>query len=120
MENNKCRSECKTRHICGKDYIWNPSTCSSENGKHLASIMDDSAITCDEITESFDEETETVPTKKAASKTQNYCVLLTFLLITIALLIAVSTYCYLIKHRSKQKHLLSFHDTNNELREVFY
>ena len=25
------------------------TTCSCENGKYLASIMDDSAITCDEI-----------------------------------------------------------------------
>ena len=32
-----------------KDYIWNPATCNSENGKYLASIIDDSVITCDEI-----------------------------------------------------------------------
>ena len=24
--NGKCRCECKTHHICGKDYIWNPAT----------------------------------------------------------------------------------------------
>ena len=30
--------------ICEKDYVWNPGTCSCENGKYLASIMDDSAI----------------------------------------------------------------------------
>ena len=40
-----------------------------------------------------------------------------FLLITIALLIAVSIYCCLIKYRAKQKHLLPFHDTNNELKK---
>ena len=34
-----------------KDYIWNPATCSCENDKHLASIIDDSVITCDEVTE---------------------------------------------------------------------
>ena len=28
---------------------WNPATCNCENGKYLASIMDDSVITCDEI-----------------------------------------------------------------------
>ena len=44
--------ECKKRHVCYKDYIWNPSACSCENRKHLASIMDDSVISCDEITES--------------------------------------------------------------------
>ena len=46
--NNKCQCECKKRHICEKYYIWNPATCSCENGKYLASIMDDSAITCDQ------------------------------------------------------------------------
>ena len=40
------------------------------------------------------------------------------LLITIALLIAVSTYCYLIKYRAKQKQLFPFEVTNHELREV--
>ena len=45
---------------------------------------------------------------------RNFYILLAFLLITIAL-IAVSIYCYLIKYRAKQKHLLPFHDTNNEL-----
>ena len=37
-----------------------------------------------------------------------------FLLITIALLIAVSIYCYLIKYQAKQ--LLPFHYKNNELK----
>ena len=35
---------------------------------------------------------------KAIFKTQNFYILLAFLLITIALLIAVSIYCYLIKY----------------------
>ena len=47
--NDKCRCECKKRHVCEKDYIWNPATCSCVNGKYLASIMGDSAIMCDEI-----------------------------------------------------------------------
>ena len=51
--------------------------------------------------------------KKATCETQNLYVLLAFLLITIALLIAVSIYCYLIEYRAKQ--LLPFHYTNNEL-----
>ena len=42
---------------------------------------------------------------------QMFYILLAFLLISIALLIAVSIYCYLIKHRAKQKHLLPFYDT---------
>ena len=81
-------------------------------------------ITCHEITKSYDEETKTIPRnfneKKVAYKTQNLCIALAFLLITIALLIAVSVYCYLIKYRAKQKHLLPFHVTNNELKEIIY
>ena len=38
---------------------WNPATCSCKNGKYLASIMNDSAIACDEVTESYDEQTKT-------------------------------------------------------------
>ena len=38
---------------CLKSCVWNPVTCSCENGKYLPSIMDDSAITCDEIIESY-------------------------------------------------------------------
>ena len=45
-------------------YIWNPATCSCENDKCLASIIDDSVITCDEIKDveakSYDEETKFV------------------------------------------------------------
>ena len=45
-----------------KDYVWNPARCIGENGKYLASIMDDSVITCDETIKSYDEEIKTVPT----------------------------------------------------------
>ena len=31
--NQKCHCECKTNHRCEKYYIWNPATCSCENGK---------------------------------------------------------------------------------------
>ena len=74
---------------------------------------------CDEIVE---EETKTVTTnfdeKNGIYKTKNLYILLAFLLITIALLIAVSIYYYLTKYKAKQKHLLPFHVTNNELKEV--
>ena len=40
--NDKCQYECKKCHACEKDYVWNPETSNSENGKDLASIMDDS------------------------------------------------------------------------------
>ena len=86
--------------------------------------MDDSVVTCKEIMESYGEETKATPTifneKIGTCKTQNFCTLLTFLLITIALLIVVSIYCYLIKYLLKQKYLLPFHDTNNAIIEVSY
>ena len=73
--------------------------------ENLASIMDDSAITCDEIIESYNEEAKIIPTnfneKKATCKMQNVYILLAFLSITIALLIAVNIYYYLIKYRAK-------------------
>ena len=47
--NDKWRCECKKRHACEKGYSWNPSKCNCENEKKLASIMDNLAITCDEI-----------------------------------------------------------------------
>ena len=47
--NNKYWCQCKKHHICEKDYIWHPAICSCENGKYLASIFDDSVITCDEL-----------------------------------------------------------------------
>ena len=59
--------------------------------------MDDSAISCDEVIESYVEGID-FNEKKAICKTQNFYILLGLLLITIALLIAVSIYCYLIKY----------------------
>ena len=58
--------------------------------------------------------------KNIISKTQNFYILLAFLLITIGLLTAVSIYCYLIKYRAKQKHLLPPQVTSKELKEVMY
>ena len=96
-----CWCECKNCHICEKDYIWNHTTCSCENGKYLACLMDDSAITRDKIIE---EEAKTVTTnfneKNALCKIKKFYILITFLLITIALLIAVSIYRYLIEYKA--------------------
>ena len=74
-------------------YLW----------KYLASIMDNSAITitCDEVIDADaklsakdDDETKTIPTnsneKKTTCKMQNVYILISFLWITISLLIAVS------------------------------
>ena len=107
----------KKHHICEKDYVWNPAICNFENGKFLARIMDNSVIKCDKVIESYEEEIKTIPTnfneKNVTRKTQSLYVLLAFLLITIALLITVSIYCYLIKYRVKN--LVPFYNTSNEL-----
>ena len=58
--NDKCLCECenlKEHHMYKKGYIWNPAICSCENGKYLASIIDHSVNTCDEIRG----ETKTIP-----------------------------------------------------------
>ena len=61
---------------------------------------------CDEIIESYIEESNL--------KNVFFFILSAFLLIIIRFLIAVSIYYYL------KKHLITFHDSNNELREVLY
>ena len=55
--NDKCQCECEKHNICEKGYVCNIATCSSENGKYLASTIDNLVSTCDEIME------ETVPKK---------------------------------------------------------
>ena len=55
--NGKFWCGCKKLHACEKNYIGNPTTCICKNGKYLASIVDDSASTCDETIE---EEMKTV------------------------------------------------------------
>ena len=76
---------------------------------------------CYEVRESYDEVTKTIPTnfneKKVTCKTQSFYILLTFLLITITLLIAVSIYCYLRRYHGK--HLLQFQNTDNKLNKLY-
>ena len=109
--NDKCRCKninLKKHRQCEKDYTWDPSSFSCKNCKYLASNTDDSVVTCDEIIEvtktvsAKSTSNKTVPTnfneKMITCKTKKLYVLLAFLLITIALLIAVSIYCYFIKY----------------------
>ena len=53
-----------------------------ENGKCIASTMDDSTIMCDEVMNSYDEKIKTIPTnfseKNITFKTQNFYILLAF------------------------------------------
>ena len=83
--------DASVKNICEKNYVANFATCNCENRKYLASIS------CDEVIESYVKEIH-FNEKKAICKTQNFYILLGLLLITIALLIAVSIYCYLIKY----------------------
>ena len=53
--NDKCWCECKKCHVYKKDYVWNPSTCNCENGKYLASIMDNLVIICEDVIKSYNE-----------------------------------------------------------------
>ena len=111
-----------------KNYVWNPITCSCENGKYLTSIIVGSEIICNKVIDaeakSNDQKTNTVSAnfkeKKANHETQNFYMLLAFLLITMTLLIAVSIWCYLIKFWAKQKYLLSFQFTIKKLKEIIY
>ena len=68
--------------ICEKDYVWNPATCSCENGKCLASILDDSAVIYDEVIKLYDEEIQSIPTSfnetNITCKTQNFYIYLSF------------------------------------------
>ena len=66
--NDRCQCECKKCHVCVEDYFWNPAACNCKNGKYLASIMDDSAIMCGEIIESYEEETNFKEKKKQPVK----------------------------------------------------
>ena len=65
----------------------NPTSCNCENGKYLSSIMDNSAITCDKVINTNDEETKAILTnfneRKVTCKTQNFHTLFAFLLIAI-------------------------------------
>ena len=75
------------KNIC----IWNPATCSCENGKYVESIIDNSVVMCDGIME----ETKTIPIKTTAKKiiSTNFWILLAVLL-----MITVIIYFYSIKY----------------------
>ena len=76
--------------------------------------MDDSMVTSDEVIKSFDEEIKTIPTnfneKEVTCKTR-FLYFTCLSVITITWLIAVSIYCYVIKHQTK--HLLPFDSIKN-------
>ena len=88
----------KKRHIYEIDYIWNPATRSCEVLLMIQRL-------CTMKLQSHTTKKQTfISIKKATCKTENLYVSLIFSLITIALLIVISIYCYLIKYRAKQKY----------------
>ena len=50
-----------------KNYIWNLSACGCKNGKYLASIIDHSAITCDDAIESYNKEKILIKIKESVT-----------------------------------------------------
>ena len=70
--------------------------------RNLASVIDNSVIKCDEIIDAVERKpvTTNFNEKNVICKTKNFCILLAILLISIALLIAASIYCYLIKYKA--------------------
>ena len=108
--NESCNCGCKNLkkiHVCEKDYICNPSTCTFENGNYLESIVGDSVITCNEIIEvtNLSRKLRVHKFKRKNVNLQYKNFLYFYILsITMSLLIIVSIYCYLIKHIWKRKH----------------
>ena len=104
--------------VCAKrNYRWNPSTCTSifENSRYLISVVDDSAIACDEIMSVKDSvstyvtnaistnATSTVPTNydyKKARYEMGCCILHSVLLVTMLLPIIAISLC---KTKAKTK-----------------
>ena len=92
-----------------KDYIWNPSTCTSENSKYLKSIADTSMIKCDEIISVMDIVSTNTIAKNVSINCHNKkvrykidCYILYTVLLMIVLLLIIICYYY-TKRRSKQK-----------------
>ena len=106
----------------------NPAICRVRNSIYyisLASMIDDSVIASGEIinvdadAKSHYKAIKTI-LKNMKCETKSFYFVLVFWLITIGLLRTVSVYCYLIKYKAKQKHLLHLYVTNSELKEVLY
>ena len=105
--NCRCKNLRKI-HVCEKDNICNPSTCTCENGNYLESIIGDSVITCNEIIEVTNLNRKLRGHKFKRKKVNlHYKNFLYFyiLSITMSLLIIVSIYSYLVKHIWKRKHI---------------
>ena len=97
-----------------KDFILNPVISNHKNGKWMIQRL------CVTKLQSHTMKKQSllfqqILMKKASCKGQNIYILLAFLSTTLALLIAVSFSCYLIKYRAKQKSYIY-----NELKQDLY
>ena len=73
--NDKCWCESKSPkedNACAKDYIQNSTTFSFGNVECLASTIDDSVITCDEIVNAADSVSTNVPTDVTSTLSINF------------------------------------------------
>ena len=81
-----------------------------QNGKYLASIMDDPMIICDEVFESCNEKIKTIPTNFNEKKLNAVFFCFTCIFIDYYNIIETcSIYCYLIKYQEID--LLPFYET---------
>ena len=85
--------------MCEKGYTGNPGTCTCENGNYLGSITGDSVVICDKITET----TKSILAKNITAKftETNFYIWLVFLIITVAVLIAIIIYCWFTKYQAR-------------------
>ena len=68
----------KKSHVCEKDYVWNPATCNSENVKHLSKYYGWFSYYWWWGNKNYFKK---FYKKKVTCKTQNFYILLGFLLI---------------------------------------
>ena len=96
-----------------KGYILNVATYICETVKYSGSIINDLVVLCDEILVEI--KSTLIKTIPVGCTLTNFYILLAFLLITLALLIAAVIYCYSMKYQAKIKLLLSCHCTISKL-----
>ena len=71
----ECKNPIKHR-VLKENYVWNPSVRAREiNYAYMKSLINDSAITCDEIIDMMD--------NLSTCKIDNYYILVFFLLVTV-------------------------------------
>ena len=110
--------------MCAKKIMFGiAQQVSAKNGKYVGSIIGDSLVMCDEIIK----ETKNIPTKTILTKTiprKNiltvFYILLDFLLIIIALVIAITISCCFIKNQVKERPFLPCHYTIGKIKETSY